>query len=378
MRLITSLIAILAIHGFAFPATIDVPDNFPAIQDAIGAAVNGDEIIVRPGIYQENIDFLNKAITVKSEHGPDVTTIHGMSHEFSVVAFKGGEGRDSVLDGFAITNSRSSGIVCISSSPTILYNHVFDCDDSNSGYYYRGGGGIHCQESGSKISRNIISSCYGIRGGGGGIYASDSEGLEISENYICDNEVTAGWSTGGGVYCSGGWFIISNNIISRNWSSWDGYYYTDGAGGGLSLSGGSSSGDLAVVSGNEISYNQSVQGGGVALGRDVTLSDNDIFGNFADVAGGGICYGSSSIILNNRICENSARYGGGLGNDLWKARSDSDLAVIEGNIISHNDAALGGGISSGMNGFAAVNNVIFKNKRHLQKHGQRGRWDLEF
>ena len=56
-------------------ATIYVPDDYPTIQGAINAAVDFDTIIVRPGTYVENIDFAGKAITVKSEDGPDVTVI---------------------------------------------------------------------------------------------------------------------------------------------------------------------------------------------------------------------------------------------------------------------------------------------------------------
>jgi hypothetical protein len=50
-----------------------VPDDFPTIQGAISNAfvVQGDTVIVRPGMYVEkNLDFLGKAITVKSESGP--------------------------------------------------------------------------------------------------------------------------------------------------------------------------------------------------------------------------------------------------------------------------------------------------------------------
>ena len=68
----------------------------------------GDEVVVRPGTYEERIDFLGKAITVRSEQGPDVTVIDGGSpsnpDRGSVVVFENGEGPDSVLDGFTLTN----------------------------------------------------------------------------------------------------------------------------------------------------------------------------------------------------------------------------------------------------------------------------------
>ena len=44
---------------------------FCSIQDAIDIASNGDEIIVFAGTYNEAIDFLGKAITVRSTDPTD-------------------------------------------------------------------------------------------------------------------------------------------------------------------------------------------------------------------------------------------------------------------------------------------------------------------
>ena len=66
---------VLPITGFA--ATYHVPDDFPNIQNAINGVVTGDTIIVRDGVYTQNIDFLGKDITLKSENGPVTTIING-------------------------------------------------------------------------------------------------------------------------------------------------------------------------------------------------------------------------------------------------------------------------------------------------------------
>ncbi|MCH9021473.1 MAG: hypothetical protein IID32_01760, partial [Planctomycetes bacterium] len=55
--------------------TINVPGDFATIQGAIDAAVNGDEVVVDPNTYYEIIDFLGKAITVRSASGDPNDTI---------------------------------------------------------------------------------------------------------------------------------------------------------------------------------------------------------------------------------------------------------------------------------------------------------------
>src|SRR5947208_3193179 len=87
-------------------ATINVPASQPTIQAAINAAANGDTVLVAPGTYYENINFMGKAITVTSSGGPSVTTINGGALG-TVVMFITNEGRNSVLSGFTITNGNS-------------------------------------------------------------------------------------------------------------------------------------------------------------------------------------------------------------------------------------------------------------------------------
>jgi len=61
--------------GSGFADTIHVPADYATIQGAIDAAVNGDIVLVAPGTYVENLDFLGKAITVQSSDGAEVTVV---------------------------------------------------------------------------------------------------------------------------------------------------------------------------------------------------------------------------------------------------------------------------------------------------------------
>ena len=70
-------------------------EPYCSIQTAIDNAVDTDEVVVAPGTYFETIDFLGKAITLRSSDGPDVTTIDGTGH-FHVVQCRNGEGPDNL------------------------------------------------------------------------------------------------------------------------------------------------------------------------------------------------------------------------------------------------------------------------------------------
>ncbi len=92
---------------------------FGSIQQAIGFAANGDEILVRPGTYLETIDLLGKRLLVRAVGGPTVTTINGNSVS-DVVSFRNGETRSTVLHGFRVTGGRRGLRVDLGSSPTVM------------------------------------------------------------------------------------------------------------------------------------------------------------------------------------------------------------------------------------------------------------------
>ncbi len=87
-------------------------DPFCSIQTAIDTATDGDEVVVRAGTYLENINYLGKAITVRSSDPEDPDTVastvidgRGAQEEDtfgSVVTFINGETSDSLLNGLTL------------------------------------------------------------------------------------------------------------------------------------------------------------------------------------------------------------------------------------------------------------------------------------
>jgi len=91
---------------------------FDTIQEAVDLAEDGDTVTVYPGIYQEEINFLGKKLTVQgvvaSPAGVPVLQNPG---DFAV-SFYSGEGPDSLLKNFIIKDS-FMGVFIAGCSPTI-------------------------------------------------------------------------------------------------------------------------------------------------------------------------------------------------------------------------------------------------------------------
>jgi hypothetical protein len=93
--------------GVPVPAIVEVegpirvPAEYPTIQAAIDAAIDGQTILVAPGTYVGNIDFGFKRLVVRSEAGAEQTTIRTVRTDLGVV-LNGGQGRETVLEGFTI------------------------------------------------------------------------------------------------------------------------------------------------------------------------------------------------------------------------------------------------------------------------------------
>jgi hypothetical protein len=328
MKTTIILFAVLCMPALAFSATIYVPDDYPTIQGAIDASVNGDTIIVRPGTYVENIDFLGKAVTLQSDAGPEVTVIDGgdpgPTHIRSVVIFYNKEGPDSVLDGFTITNGyggvvpayAGGGICCISASPTIKNNII----TGNTALY---GGGVCCAMDSTTITNNLITDNHAPTGYGGGIYCYTESNTMISDNILSGNSAKVGGAVSTSVW---GDVEILNNMITGNEAD---------HGGGVCCSDFPDTDSL--VMGNIIVGNSAtINGGGICGGE--SIYNNIISGNTAGESGGGIYHGYfGGSICNNTLSGNSAgQFGGGFFKSNFRSNTN-----VTNTILWNNEAPAG-------------------------------------
>jgi parallel beta-helix repeat protein len=88
--------------------TITVPDDYPAIQEAINAAYSGDIIYIKAGTYNESIS-INKTISLVGENQKTTIIDGSKSNAFSPVIYLLGENAKNVMiRNFTIRGSNSS------------------------------------------------------------------------------------------------------------------------------------------------------------------------------------------------------------------------------------------------------------------------------
>lgn len=166
---------------------------FDSIQEAIGAAAAGDEVLVLDGTYRGagnvNVDLLGKAITVRSRNGPAVTVVdcEGMAETRGFV-FQTNEFRNTILDGFTITNGNMNG-----ATPS-----------------QQRGGGVYCFQSGPTIRNCLFAANSAFEGGG---MASVFGEPFIVRTRFMENTSTA---EGGGIFNVDGYPKLINSELRGN------------------------------------------------------------------------------------------------------------------------------------------------------------------
>ena len=279
-----------------------VPDDFALIQWAIEAASDGDVVLVRPGEYFEVIDFLGKAITVRSLEGPESTVINGRLASDSVVSFSSGESANSVLEGFELREGTGSTDI-----------------------FWAYGGGVFVWNAAATI-RDCILRENVVTTDGGGLYVRN--GSVHLENVRFESNATE-WYNGGAIYARDATVVAIGCVFVAN--------HTNGGGGAALLE--QASGSFVDC---RFEANTADRGGAIKLnGGPSLLVEGCLFlANVSQGWGGALQGACDSIIV--RTSEFVSNRAGGEGGAI-----DSDggtLLVEQCQFIANESLGRGGGI----------------------------------
>ena len=184
------VMSLLLFSTIARAETLHVPKQYARIQACIDAAVKGDECVVAPGAYEGSIDFLGKAITLRSSGGAAVTFI--VSGRSSVVTCAAGEGSDTILDGFTITRGRGTtlsngqtfggGMFNDNASSPTVSNCIFTEN-------LRAGGSGMANRNGSSPT---VTGCTFVDNAGAGMYNGFGSSPTVSGCTFANNRASHG------------------------------------------------------------------------------------------------------------------------------------------------------------------------------------------
>ncbi len=242
---VSTMCAIVLVLAFAsqaptaLAATITVDPHGSGdhlnIQDALFAAQHGDEVVVMPGVYLENL-IMTSGVRLSSLEGPEHTIIDGQGHKcFEAVQCAPG----TAVIGFTVTNggSMQGGAFWVFDNS---YLEIADNVISNCRVGYEGAG-VHAQRysyaniHGNQFHNNsspmtaaisvIVHSSADIRSNVFRENSSENRGaaigvheshVEVVDNFFVDNR---GGVTTGNVDFYKATGLVSNNVFQGNTST---------------------------------------------------------------------------------------------------------------------------------------------------------------
>ncbi|GEM_PF-1861891 len=296
---------------------------FRTIQQAIDTAGRNDTVLVHRGTYNENIDFKGKDLFVTSQYQitPNdsyvtQTVISSRNDSLPAVRISGVEKVE--FQGFTVTNSQASGIVCDTNTIVNLKHLVVE---GNSGI---NGAGISSL-SDSLVVRNVTLRGNDASADGGGIWCKNVDSLSIGDLTLKNNTAV----NGAGFYCDSARGNMMDVQASGNVASQDGgAFWTRNA--DLEL------GNIAL------NNNQGSRNGGGIYSDSTSLYMNHVHmeGNSASNDGGAMFIRQTALTLDHsEIIDNKAgRLGGGVYASGQAINKMNDL------LIHGNQANQGGGL----------------------------------
>ncbi|MDA0802589.1 MAG: right-handed parallel beta-helix repeat-containing protein [Planctomycetota bacterium] len=285
-----------------------VPDEYPTIQSAIDAALPGDMVMVRPGVYRECLSLDWRPIRVVSEEGPTRTFIMGDGSRNPIVSVKDLTLPDGLLQGFFVTGSeRGNGAGLFAEDANVTVRDcVFERNQDGGARLRRGavrfegcqfrnnsgafGGGV-CNEGGNPTFIDCVFEHNEAGTFGGAFYNRD--GRATFSNTTFDGNATRTGAFGGGLYSDGGEIVVLDSSLVRNRSL--------DAGGAAFIASGGGRFERCTFAGNIAGAEWTIaSNGGTALVLDSTICGSDPLHVDAGVALRGTRYNDACFADCNR------------------------------------------------------------------------------
>jgi len=352
----------------ALGEVIHVPDDYATIQEAVDAAVDGDEIVVGPGVYTgvddlPVVDMLGKAVWLHSSGGAEVTFIDGEGVRRGIYC-SNYETKETRIEGFTVQHGWSGwgGGMCIFESSPTLTNCVFK---ENSAEHDGGGLEIYVRSNPTIIACTFENNTSGFSGGGvwnsisnptlidcifkgnstvifgGGMYTNDRSDSTMINCIFIDNSVD--W-TGGGLCIFSSDSTLTDCTFDNNSASDFGggisLFYCDAALAGCVFENNVSTGggmynyqSSPILTNCLFRYNESSNGGGVYLHDSISPNLIDCtFENNPSDEGGGMYIKESNPVLLRCVFRNNTSVEYGAGIYCNAGSPDLNGCVFEGNV----------------------------------------------
>jgi len=174
-------------------SSFDPGTNFTSIQTAIDAANPGDEIIVQPGLYTENIEITKNVTLISESQNPSDTVIQAANTSEDVFSMMA---NNITLKGFTIKGSSTAGIHFFGTAYCRIENnrltnngcgadlYSFSSDNTlNNNEILDSVTGVSLADSWyNSLANNKVSNCSS------GVSIFDSQNNTLKNNLIFENE----------------------------------------------------------------------------------------------------------------------------------------------------------------------------------------------
>ena len=321
--------ALIALAGRAGAETITVGPSlvdydYLTITAAIAGSASGDEIVIAPGIYPENLTINGKDLTLRSAGGGDVTIFgQSLARCLNLVS---GSNSDVVLRDLIFTGGRDdfgAGITVAQTCSAIIEDCVIEANHATDL-----GGGLY--NSGDATLTNVVfrnNTAANIAGGAVSYGAAASDTAFID----CLFDGNSAGNGGAYVYYKAG---IRSMIVGCTFRD----NHATSNGGAIAVYGTASLGDMRV---DDCVFDSNIADGG---GGAVWVTDQDIFravncvfvNNTAGANGGAIRNEQYADAVNCTFYGNSVT-AAGVNDTFDSTRTDADTRLL--NCIVVNDSS---------------------------------------